>query len=89
MPRFEKGWSQGSAQVFKYGYRVRMKVDGRNLYGPVRDTLAKAEADLARARACDDKEGLLRQLVVDAGGEDGGGEGARRGGRSRRWGRAK
>ena len=77
MPRFQKGQSKGSVQVAKKGYRVRMYAHGQSLYGPWRDTHAKAEADLARVRACDDKEGLLRQLVVGAGGE-----GARKGGRS-------
>ena len=60
MPRFQKGQSKGSVQVAKKGYRVRMYAHGKDLYGPWRDTHAKAEADLARVRACDDKEGLLR-----------------------------
>ena len=60
-------------------YRVRMMPHVRNLYGPWRDTLAKAEADLARARACDDKEGLLRRLMLEAGKEGGRGEGLRKG----------
>ena len=89
MPRFQKGRSQASVQVFKYGYRVRMYDDGRNMYGPVRDTLANAEADLVRAWACDDKEGLLRRLMLEAGIEEGRGEalrtGERRGDAKRSW----
>ena len=78
MPRFQKGQSQGSVQVAKYGYRVRLYLHGRDMYGPWRDTHAKAEADLVRARACDDIDCLLRQLVLDTGGEGGGGEDARK-----------
>ena len=36
------------------------KADWDAAQGDWRDTHAKAEADLARVRACDDKEGLLR-----------------------------
>ena len=74
---FRRVSRKGLVQVAKKVYRLRMHAHGQDLYGPWRDTHAKAEADLARVRACDDKEGLLRQLVVGAGGE-----GARKGGRS-------
>ena len=83
MPRFQKGRLQGVVEVTKYGYRVGMKVDGRSMHGPLRDSLAKAEADLARARACDDKEGLLRRLMLEAGKEEGRGRRKKRRGDAR------
>ena len=47
------------------GHRVRAKIDGRDRYGPWRDTKAEADEDLRQAQATnthDEYAEVLRQL---------------------------
>ena len=69
----------GNVQSTKYGFRVRVRVGCKDIYGPYRRTVDCARLDLAKLhgehRSSEEKKALLLQLKLAIG--------VRRGGRNR------